>query len=323
MDKVKNALWALMGFLIFLFSTTMFIDEIQDFRSTIRSEQTSLIEVAISGKQVERSYLGKNRYLVMLSSRIEEKVSVKLPPGSYSEVSKEEYAALLPGDKIQGTMKGTTFYTKLDGKEAHKEHWIMLLVTAMYPLGYLIYQLAKLFVHLKVTNPVVNSFGSLVSVLLAVGLGALMLACFVLMFSDLFRWLDESIGAKTHTVAKITDSVIDISHGKYAETNYYLAFNFMVDGETFHMTKEVSKHDYNENWDHVRIRYPEGHPDRVSISGYTLWDAFYLFSNSWIVIYLCVIAITVLFIGTGVMLKRKKRLIEESRKQSRRKFRKR
>lgn len=323
MDKVKNVAWAVIGFLLFLFSTMMFIVELLDFQKTIQSEQTSPVEVAVTGKQVERSYLGKNQYLVMLSNGNEEKVSMKQMIGTYSEVSKEEYETLKPGDKIQGVMKGRVLYTELDGREAHKEHWIMLVVTVIYPIIYLVYQLSKLVVSLKITNPFTHSFGSLLKILLAVGLGAPMLACYVFLFSDLFRWIHENVGEQTYRIAEITDSRIDIGHGRYAETNYYLSFNFIVDGEPFHMTKEVSANDYQKNLELVKIRYPEGHPDQVSIRGYNWRDAVYLISYSWFGIYLCVIVITGLLIFAAVKIKQKKRAIEESRKQSRRKFRKR
>ncbi|WP_025785496.1 hypothetical protein [Sporosarcina sp. D27] len=246
MDNVKNVAWAVTGFLLFLFSTMMFIDELRDFQKTIQSEQTSPVEVSVTGKQVERSYLGKNHYLVMLSNGNEEKVSMKQKIGSYSEVSKEEYATLKPGDKIQGVMKGRVFYTELDGKEAHKEHWIMLVVTVIFPIIYLVYQLSKLIVYLRMRNPFSKSFGTILIILLSIGLGSLLLACYVLMFSDLIRWIGENVGEQTYRIAEITDSRIDIGHGRYAETNYYLAFNFSVDGEPFHMTKEVSANDYKK-----------------------------------------------------------------------------
>lgn len=323
MDKIKNIVIALSGFLVFLFSTMMFIEEIQDFQKTIQSEQTPPTEVTVSGKQIERSYLGKNHYLAMLSNGNEEKVSMKQTIGSYSEVSKEEYATLQPGDKIQGVMKGRVFYTKLDGKEAHKEHWIMLVVTVIYPIIYVVYQLSKLVVFLRIQNPFEKHFETLLKGILAVGLGSVLLACYVLMFSDLFRWINENVGEQTYKIAEITDSRIDIGHGRYAETNYYFAFNFIVDGEPFHMTKEVSANDYKKNLELLQIRFPEGHPDQVSISGYNWRDAVYLISYSWFGIYLCVIVITGLLIFAAVKIKQKKRVIEESRKQSRRKFRKR
>ncbi|MCM3758857.1 hypothetical protein M3197_15560 [Sporosarcina aquimarina] len=323
MEKVKNTAWAVTGFLLFLFSTMMFLDEVRNFQKTIQSEQTSPVEVAITGKQVERSYLGKNHYLVMLSKGNEEKVSMKQTIGTYSEVSKEEYETLKPGDKIQGVIKGRVFYTQLDGKEAHKEHWIMLVVTVIFPIMYLIYQLSKLIVYLRVRNPFSKSFGTILKIILSVGLGSLLLAGYGLMFSDLFRWISENVGDQTYRIAEITDSRIDIGHGRYAETNYYLAFNFSVDGESFHMTKEVSAYDYKKNFKLVQIRYPVGHPDQVSIGGYHWRDALHLISYSWFGIYFCVIIITGLLIFAAVKIKQKKRAIEESRKQSRRKFRKR
>lgn len=262
MNLVKKILLATGGFLLFLFTCLLVVQQADEWMELNRQKKEHPITGSIYTYEIQRGLFGEMHYYadILTENGLTDEMS---------ELSKKQFEAYPDQREIEGYWIGGSFYTDLDVRTSVTVHVVLLFFFGLYPFFYTLHQLTKLrrlrewkdFVIDRIV-PVVT-FGPLL-----VGFAYV----YYMMGQAAFDYYVSHKGEMVEQQVVILDGIEEHNRGtgrhRISTSAYWVGFNYYTpDEELVYMRKEVPANQF-ENSGFLTIQYPKDHPYHVTVPGF-------------------------------------------------------
>ncbi|QTD39640.1 hypothetical protein [Sporosarcina sp. Te-1] len=307
----KIAKESILLFVCYVF-VSLFIEDLTEFLEVRQGSKGEQTEAIVFGKTGVKDLFGDLDYIATLQMMDQWRNPIKLDPGTFVQLTKEQFEAVEVYETIPVYKIGQSFYSDLDVKGSFSEFPIFLLVWSVYPLGYLLYVLLKIPAFNRWLDRQDKLFSIFSILATSIFLGGITIGLLYSYWTAIpvIKNVAErfALGEQVETVAKVGDTYYERRSTRYENRIYYLMLSFETkDGERIFVSKEVTGSVYDKQDGTLPIRYMRDNPYNVFISKTDALSVLQLAFNSRMMIYYVTIVLTWLVGLTFIMMRRKRR----------------
>lgn len=259
-------------------------------------------EMTVEGKTVYSDLYGNVTYYAASNENAETALTINTVDEYLIQVPQEEYETIQAGEVLKGG-NITSFHVQALGDMDVIVNLLLLLAFS----APLVFGPVVLITMLPVVG---NRMGKYLTKIVGRIYKSLLVLGFLLVYISLglsiANVIQSHAGEQRQTEAIITDNYSDPGYGRYESAYYYLAFTYEDErGNPVHMTKLVRPSVYFEGGESIMIHHPAGEPYKVHFGDTGSADI--LFYLEHLFVYIIIFILTVLFLYTAFLMRRKKK----------------
>lgn len=264
--------------------------------------RSEIKEMIVEGKTVYSDLYGNLTYYAAANEEVETVLTINSGNEDLVQVPLDEYETMQNGEVLKRESINSFNVQALGDMDVIVNLLLLLAFSAPLVFGPVVLITMLPVIGGRMEKYLTKIVGGIYKSLLVLGF----LLVYISLGLSIANVIQSHAGEQIQTEAIITDNYSDPGYGRYEAAYYYLAFTYKDEqGNPIHMTKLVKPSVYYETGDSIKISHPAGEPYKVHFGDAGSADIFFYLEH--LFMYFMTFILTVLFLFTAFLMRRKKK----------------